>query len=97
MNIITTALIYTVVFLIIAIAGAISFILISTNVELHSTRRLNHNGHFAKRKRLESLDKEWAECYSLYDLTVKEALPILDEALTDGFEIKITNSKIYYR
>lgn len=97
MNFIITALIYTIVFFIIAIAGAISFILISTNVELHFTRRLNHNGHFSKRKRLENIDKEWIECYSLYNLSVKEALPILDDALTNGFEIKITNDKIYYR
>lgn len=94
---IITALSLIIIFFIFAFAGAITVIIIYANTELKFTRKVNHNGTIAKRKRVEELSKEWVECYSLSDLTVKEALPILDDALTNGFEIKITKDSIYYR
>lgn len=39
----------------------------------------------------------WNEARALYVLTVEEALSVLDDGTTNGFEFKIENSKIYYR
>lgn len=94
---IITALTFIVIFLIFAIAGAISFIIIYVNTELKFTRKVNHNGTIAKRKRFEELSKEWIEMDSVIDYPLREVLPILDDALTNGFEIKITKDNIYYR
>lgn len=43
------------------------------------------------------MENSWEEAITLYSMSLKEALEIIDDATVNGFEFKVEAGKLYFK